>query len=99
ADLADGRHRLAMCQAVATCDPLFEVETLELERSGPSYTLDTALELKRRGRKELNWLIGADIVQILPQWHRPEELLKEVQFVIAQRPGFVIDWSALPEMF
>jgi nicotinate-nucleotide adenylyltransferase len=99
ADLADARHRLAMCQAVAHWDSLFEVESLELGRAGPSYTLDTVRELRRGGADRISWLIGADMLQILPQWHRAEELLHEVDFVIARRPGYDIDWAALPDPF
>lgn len=99
ADLADARHRLAMCQAVANRDPFFEVEALELERDGPSYTLETARELKRRGWPKVAWLIGADMVQILPKWHKPQELLAELELIIAQRPSYEIDWQSLPEPF
>jgi nicotinate-nucleotide adenylyltransferase len=96
ADLAGACHRLAMCQAVATCDSLFEVEDLELHRTGPSYTLDTVRALKAKGWPEVHWLIGADMVEILPQWHRVSELLREVRFVIAERPGHSIAWDRLP---
>lgn len=98
-DLAAPSHRLHMCQAVAKADPLFEVEALETERQGLSYTVDTARELKRRGVDKVCWLIGADMVQILPKWHEPLALLQEVDFVIAQRPGFEIEWDRLPEPF
>ena len=96
ADLADACHRLAMCQVVSRCDPFFEVEGLELEREEPSYTLETARALKKRGWGEVAWLIGADMVQILPSWYRVDELLREVTLEIAERPGHVIDWDALP---
>jgi len=99
ADLADAAHRLGMCQAVAKCDPFFEIETLELGRRGPSYTIDTARELKRLGWPKVSWLIGADMVQMLPNWHQPKDLLNEVDFVIAQRPGYEIDWQSLPDPF
>jgi nicotinate-nucleotide adenylyltransferase len=85
-----------MCQLVTQCDPFFEVEGLELEREGPSYTLETARALKKRGWGEVAWLIGADMVQILPSWYRVDDLLREVTLVIAERPGHVIDWDALP---
>ena len=96
ADLADACHRLAMCQIVSRCDPFFEVEALELEREGPSYTLETARTLRSRGWTDVAWLIGADMVQILPSWYRFDELLREVTLEIAERPGHVIDWDALP---
>jgi nicotinate-nucleotide adenylyltransferase len=98
-DLAKSCHRLGMCQAVSHADPLFQVEPIELERTGPSYTIATARELSGRGWGRVSWLIGADMLQILPKWHMPDELLREVDFVIARRPGSVIDWDALPPEF
>jgi len=99
ADLAGSRDRLRMCQIVTETDPLFEVEDLELRRQGPSFTIDTVSELKRKGWPQVAWLIGADMVQILPTWHEPEALLQQVQFIIAQRPGYEIDWASLPAEF
>jgi len=99
ADLAEPRHRLGMCQAVSQADPFFETEALELERTGPSFTIDTVRELTARGWGRISWLIGADMLQILPKWHLPEDLLREVDFVIARRPGTPIDWPALPPQF
>jgi len=99
ADLAGAAHRLGMCQAVSRADPFFETEALELERTGPSYTIDTARALTARGWGRISWLIGADMLQILPKWHLSDDLLREVDIVVARRPGTPIDWSALPSPF
>lgn len=88
-----------MCQAVSHADPFFQVEPVELERTGPSYTIDSVRELAGRGWGRITWLIGADMLQILPKWHLPDDLLREVDFVIARRPGTRIDWQALPPQF
>jgi nicotinate-nucleotide adenylyltransferase len=88
-----------MCQAVSRVDPFFETEPLELARTGPSYTIDTVRELAARGWGRVSWLIGADMLQILPKWHLPEDLLREVDFVVARRPGTPIDWTSLPPVF
>lgn len=45
------------------------------------------------------WLIGADQLMRLPGWHRAAELVQKVKFVIAARPGFEIQFDALPEPF
>lgn len=96
-DLAPPADRLAMCRLAAELQPdLFEVEGLELDRSGPSYTIDTALELHRRGWGEIHWLIGADMLRILPSWHRSAELTQIVQFHILARPGWTMDFATLP---
>lgn len=99
AELAEPCHRLAMCQLVSSCDPFFETQDLEVNRSGPSYTIDTIRQLKQRGWTQVAWMIGADMVQILPSWHQPLDLLREAELMIAARPGNLIDWQALPPEF
>lgn len=99
ADLAPATHRIRMCHlAVAGCDG-FEVNDLETRRTGPSYTIDTARELKRQGWDKVSWLIGADMVRNLPTWHEPDALLAEVEFVVLARPGWAFDWETLPPNF
>lgn len=100
ADLAAAPDRLAMCQLAASENPtLFWVSDIEIKRSGPSYTLDTARELRLAGMKTVNWLIGADMVNILPKWHQAHKLLDEVHFVVMARPGWQFNWQSLPPEF
>ena len=51
------------------------------------------------GAGEVHWLIGADMLNYLPQWHCATELLKEVHFVVMARPGFAFEWSKLAAPF
>jgi nicotinate-nucleotide adenylyltransferase len=99
ANLADARDRHAMTQLAIGGDPLFLVNDLELQRSGPSYTIDTIRQLKERGEKQIHWLIGADMLLYLPYWHQPLQLLAEVEFIVLARPGWTLDWSLLPADF
>lgn len=94
--LAAPHHRLAMCRLAVEGDPLFEVDDLELARPGPSYTIDTARELRRRGWQTVHWLIGADAVPTLPKWHEPDALLNEVAFVVIARPGHALSRAGVP---
>ena len=94
--IAPAAHRLAMCRLAIEGDGLFEVDDLELQRQGASYTIDTVRELRGRGWPEVHWMIGADMLQILPLWHEPAALLAETRFVIVARPGWSIDWESLP---
>ncbi|MGH7177065.1 MAG: nicotinate (nicotinamide) nucleotide adenylyltransferase [Tepidisphaeraceae bacterium] len=98
-ELAAPEHRLAMTRLAVENEPLFEVEDLELRRAGPSFTLLTARELRRHGWGRVSWLIGADTVRNLPKWHKPLELLDEVDFVLMARPGFQFNWQELPEAY
>ena len=99
ADIAPATDRLAMCRLAVAGDPLFAVDDLETLRPGPSYTLDTVRTLSARGHGTVQWLIGADQVASLPQWHEADTLLAEASFTIMARPGWVFDWAALRPPF
>ncbi len=88
-----------MCRIATAGDPLFEVSDIELRRSGPSYTIDTVRSLKAAGHPEISWLIGADMLLLLPMWHRARELIHEANMLVMNRPGFAIQWEKLPTEF
>ena len=98
-ELAAPEQRLAMCRLAVEGDPFFEVSDLELTRAGPSYTIDTARQLKRQGWDRVAWLVGADMVAILPNWHQPLDLLREVELMLIARPGWSFNWDSLPEPY
>jgi len=99
ADVAPAEQRLAMCrlaiEASADSTDLFEVSDIELGRAGPSYTIDTARILTRQRIGPVYWLIGGDTLPQLPTWHEPQALLREVRFIIIDRPACPIVWPAL----
>jgi nicotinate-nucleotide adenylyltransferase len=97
ADVAAAEHRLRMCELAIT-GLGWAVDDLELRRTGPSYTIDTARALKGQGWNEVHWLIGADTLPQLPTWHDASSLLAEVTFIIMARPGWMIDWANLPDV-
>jgi nicotinate-nucleotide adenylyltransferase len=99
ADLASPADRLEMCREAVKDDAQFQVSDIELNRDGPSYTIDTVRELKHKGCGPVNWLIGADMLQILPQWHEPEALMAEAKLYIMARPGWNFDWESLPPIY
>jgi len=100
ADLAAPVHRLVMCKLAAAERPdTFAVSDIEIQRAGPSYTIDTVRKLRSLGEKSVNWLIGADMLRILPTWHEAQNLLREVNFVVMARPGWEFDWDTLPAEF
>lgn len=73
--------------AVADNDEL-EVDDRECRRDGPTYTVDTLLELRdEHPQAELVFLLGADAAQRLEQWHRSEGLFTLASFVVVNRPG------------
>lgn len=91
---ADQRaHLLAL--AIAG-EPGFRLDLRELQRPGPSYTVDTLLEWRAERGPEapLAWLVGADAFRGLASWHRWREMFELAHFVVAVRPGHDLD--ALP---
>jgi nicotinate-nucleotide adenylyltransferase len=80
------KHRLAMLRLALKGDPRFWLSRCELERTGPSYAVDTAAEIGEAfPRAALFWLIGADQLATLPRWRRPEELARRVTFLCFER--------------
>lgn len=80
--------RLEMVREAVHADPRFEVCTLELERPGPSYTLDTLRALHAmEADAELYLIIGVDQYKELGSWRRPEELLTLARLVVMDREG------------
>ncbi len=98
-DLANPQDRLEMCRLAIAGSAGFEIDDRELRRPGPSFTIDTARQLRQEGWNEVIWLIGSDMLNFLPRWHEPEALLAEVRFLIMARPGATLAWSQLPPAF
>jgi nicotinate-nucleotide adenylyltransferase len=81
-------HRLAMLEAAIANEPGFVIDPIELHRPPPSYTFDTIEIIRKRDADaELFYLLGQDNVANLPKWHRFDELVKLVQFVVLDRAG------------
>jgi nicotinate-nucleotide adenylyltransferase len=87
--VSPAEDRYALTEALAEEIPGGEASRLEIERGGPSYSVDTAEEiLARAGRHpvELFLVVGADLVPELGSWHRQEDLQRLVTLAIVSRP-------------
>jgi len=87
-------HRYHMTLLATVTNPSFAASRIEIDRPGPSYSIDTILELRRAHQAgDLFYITGADaILQIVRgAWERAAELLTLCQFIAASRPGFPID--------
>ncbi|MBI4294552.1 MAG: nicotinate-nucleotide adenylyltransferase [Chloroflexi bacterium] len=87
--LAPAQARLDMLRLAVAGEPRFEVSTIDLERAGTTYTVDTLLRLKQElGESvELYFLLGADALAEFPAWRAPERILGMCYLVTAARPG------------
>ena len=91
AAIAEDTDRVEMLRIATAEEPRFEVDTCELERGGTSYTVDTikAYQTAHEGC-HLQWIIGADQFELLPQWRSIEEIASLVTFIVFRRPGHSI---------
>ena len=82
-------HRLAMVKLAIQDNPTFELSRVELDRSGPHYTLDTVeLIAQQHPEADITPIIGGDSLRDLPKWNRPKELLQACHWVgVMHRPG------------
>ena len=81
--------RVRMLQLMITGEEKLDIHTIEIERKGKSYTIDTINELKKLyPNVQFYFIIGGDQVETLQSWHRINDLLEKVQFVGVERPGY-----------
>lgn len=80
--------RLALVRAAAAADERFEVSTLEMDRPGPSYMVDTVGELRRwYPDADLFLILGADQFRAFGSWRHPEEIVRHARLAVMDRDG------------
>ncbi|HET6430556.1 MAG TPA: nicotinate-nucleotide adenylyltransferase [Phycisphaerae bacterium] len=80
--------RMEMVRLAVEGEELFEISDIELNRRPPSYTFDTLMALRDRHGLEakLYWVVGADMLADLPNWHRATEVVDMATIITAARP-------------
>ncbi|MGT2712174.1 nicotinate-nucleotide adenylyltransferase [Streptococcus oriscaviae] len=88
-DSVDDLHRLKMLQLAIKDRKGLGLETIQLEKREFCYTVDLITELmERHPDTDFYIILGADLIDTLPKWHRIDDLLQLVQFVGVQRPRY-----------
>ncbi|MDO1528080.1 nicotinate-nucleotide adenylyltransferase [Fulvimonas sp. R45] len=91
--VASAQQRVAMLRAALHGQSRLTLDTRELEREGPSYTVDTLAELRaEQGDRPLVLLLGEDAFAGLPTWHRWRELFDLAHVGVLTRPGAESAW-------
>jgi nicotinate-nucleotide adenylyltransferase len=81
-------HRLNMCRLAVEGVEGLSVSTLELERGGPSYTVDTLRTIHESDPDaQLTFIVGADTASTLGTWREPREILERARLAVAARTG------------
>ena len=79
-------HRLALLRSAIAGNDAFGVSDVELRRGGPSYTADTLEALAGERLDDAFWfIVGADALADMPQWHEPERIVNHARLAVAPR--------------
>ncbi len=97
APLSPARHRLDMTRLAVAGNPFFRASSVEVDRSGPSYTVDTleALAGEYGPGVELFFIMGADALADFQRWKSPRRILELAKLAVVSRPGFNPEISPL----
>ncbi len=88
AGLAAPADRLAMTRLATEGHPAFRVLDLEIQRGGPSYTVETLRVLQERHPGvQFAFIIGSDSLRGFGTWRRPDEIVQRVPLIVYKRPG------------
>jgi len=91
---AGAADRLAMLETAVADEPRFSVSRAELERDGPSYTVETLERLG--GEDELFLILGSDALADFPRWKDPERIARLATLLVADRPGAPVPAADAP---
>ncbi len=82
-------HRIEMVRLAIVDRPSFRVSTIEVDREGPSYTVNTLEELQSGpgSEDEIYFIVGWDSLADLPSWKAPERIIRLCHLVAVPRPG------------
>ncbi len=95
--VTEGEHRYLMTVIATAANPRFTVSRVDIDRTGPTYTIDTLRDLKtQRPDAELFFITGADAVAQILSWRDHDELWDLAHFVAVSRPGHVLSTDGLP---
>ncbi len=88
--ISPAEHRVEMVRLAIADKPYFKLSTMEIERAGPTYTVDTIAELQAQlgAGDELFFILGWDNLIQLPQWREPSRLIKMCRLLVVPRVGY-----------
>jgi nicotinate-nucleotide adenylyltransferase len=95
--IAPAALRLEWVRAAVASNPRFEVDSLEIDRDGPSFSVETLRELRARTTPDPPvFIIGQDAFVEIGDWREPEALFELAHFAVITRPpaltGSLVDW-------
>jgi nicotinate-nucleotide adenylyltransferase len=95
--VTDSEHRYLMTVIATAANPRFTVSRVDIDRNGPTYTIDTLRDIRRlHPDADLFFISGADAIAQILDWKDVDELWSLAHFVAVSRPGHELVVSALP---
>jgi nicotinate-nucleotide adenylyltransferase len=96
-DVTDSEDRYLMAVIATASNPEFTVSRVDIDRTGPTYTIDTLRDLKAaRPDADLFFISGADAVAQILSWRDHDGLWDLAHFIAVSRPGHVLDTTSIP---
>jgi nicotinate-nucleotide adenylyltransferase len=89
-NVAPAAHRVEMAKLAIATNPNFEISTVDIDRPGPSYSVETIAIMQQQmgAEAKIFFLVGWDSLAELPQWREPDRLIQLCKLVAITRPGF-----------
>jgi nicotinate-nucleotide adenylyltransferase len=94
--VSPAEDRYLMTVIATASNPLFDVSRIEVEREGPTYTVETLRALKAEEDADLYFITGADAILEIVQWKHRAELFDLARFIAATRPGYDVAGFEVP---
>jgi nicotinate-nucleotide adenylyltransferase len=97
ATFGSARDRLNMVLLATQDNPYFRVSCVDLNRPGPSFTVDTLRAIKAQfgDQTQLFFILGMDSLRSLKVWRQPQEIIALTRLIAISRPSFAVDLPAL----
>jgi nicotinate-nucleotide adenylyltransferase len=97
-DVSPGEHRYLMTVIATAANPRFTVSRVDIDRQGPTYTVDTLRDIRQaRPKADLFFISGADAVAQILEWKDVDEVWSLAHFIAVSRPGHDLSISGLPK--
>jgi len=95
--VSPAEHRYLMTVIATASNPGFWVSRVDIDRPGPTYTIDTLRDLRvERDDPEIFFITGADALAQILSWRQAEEMFQLARFIGVTRPGHILDGTGLP---
>ncbi|MBM3925481.1 MAG: nicotinate-nucleotide adenylyltransferase [SAR202 cluster bacterium] len=90
--VSEAKHRLNMARLAISTNPFFRLSAMEIERPGPSYTVDTLTVLREEygPEAEMFFILGVDSLAGFHEWKEPRRILEMATLVAVTRPGYEV---------